>query len=732
MKFWPEKKKQLQKITLLLILLFFLALVLGGVVFSRFKDLAQSPPCATVSSFHLETEGPSCSQRVDEAGFQIKDGRIRVFPRCLTIMNSRFGSRFNLDWYFGTQKVASGVLGSLEDRESYLFLGLEDEGGIEPIWPSLTNSSFSRQSVDLGLTYQQVNFESDQFLVSLIIKSPFAPSQSFDDENTKISAAPYFDLELVLTNKTSVEQTKTVVFSLNQADEIKKEKEQEVIYFNDGVRGDGIRALTAYENQAGLTPFIKNDQGGYRWQVAVPPKASKKVSLIYAGFVKGPVITDNSQDKRRGLHFAYHRWFKNLDEVLEFALTHRQQVEIKREEFEANLDRFGSNPQVKWLAAQAFHSYLGNTWLVYDKEKPDSQEYYVWEGHFKYLNTLDVAHDYGVLEGLYFPWVLKLELDSWQKFAKQDELGTVIPHDLGKQFRLNGSQAYGIPGSKSSGMPVEENANFLLLTYWYWRQTGDDQFVKELAPIMEELADSLIARDTNQNGLADKLVRMTTYDNDGNSALKEAPESTYLGIKQMAAYLATGEIFKTLGKDDAYEKVYRQAALISQSLKRAFEDYGFIPLSLDPEFREKNQFNSKTILGIQEQGFAFITGLFYPTLTDLKSPLVEELKPFLADSYQQAYEKSLVKDGDGLGFGLQLAENQALGLGWFSHSVMADYIAGQWFGQNYDSTKFYFPKLYDNPLSFADGQYFREPFYPPQTTLGFYPRGAALFSFLKK
>ncbi|HUW21612.1 MAG TPA: glycoside hydrolase family 52 protein [Candidatus Bathyarchaeia archaeon] len=731
MIFWPQKKRDLKKVIIIIFMLLVIAFSLIAVLFKRFKNLAQFPPCDNLSTLHLDSQVLTCPQRVDETGWIVENAQVKVFPHCLTVMNSRFGSRFNLDWYFSNQKVTSSTIGTFADYDVNLNLVVQEPDKAEQLFPLSANSDFPRQSVDLGLTYEKINFESEDLLLSFNIVSPFSPSQSSRDDNTKLSTAPFFYLELSLVNKTPLSQVKNISLSLGNAREIKDKKDYSVAYFNDYAREDGQLALASSRKQTDIASFINNNRGGFIWKVNLKPYSQDTVRFIYAGYLEGTSLTDSRQEKKRELKFAYQQWFNNIDSVINFALDHEPEIEDKRNKFEQNAKKLSKSPKMYWLLAQSFHSYIGNTWLVFDKEK-DDLEYYVWEGEFKYLNTLDVAHDYGVLEGIYFPWVLKAELKSWQKSAKKDEKGTVIPHDLGSRFVIKSSQAYGIDGWETSGMPVEENANFILLTYWYWHQTKDHQFIREITPFLKELINSLMARDGNQNGLADQLIRMTTYDNDGNSALKEAPDGTYLGLKQLAAYLSVEKIFQFL-KEDEYQKIVNEEAkLIVQSLEKAQSTYGFIPLTIDPSFQEKNQFNNRTVLGTEEQGFVFISGLFYHALTNFDHPLLKEIIPLLSKNYPTAYQKSLVKNESDEIIGLRLAENQDLALGWFSHSVIADYIAKKLFNQNYQSTEIFFPLLYDNPFSFADGQFFKKPFYPPQNTLVFYPRGVSLFAYLKE
>jgi hypothetical protein len=353
----------------------------------------------------------------------------------------------------------------------------------------------------------------------------------------------------------------------------------------------------------------------------------------------------------------------------------------------------------------------------------------VWEGEFKYFNTLDVAHDYGVLEGMYMPWVLEHELNSWAESVKEDDSGLVIPHDIVINFSVSGVSGYKIPGWEESSMPVEENANFIILAYWYYQQTGDDQYIDGIGQLIYELAKSMANRDTNGNGIADINPGMTTYDSDSNAALKEGRDSSYLGLKQLSAYLMAGELFKVIGRDEYVNFVDLQAEMITKSMEKIFEERGYIPLSLDPSFIEKIKFDGKIINGTEEQGFVYVSGLFYPALTGFKSEKLDRVLALIKESYDGAYQKSIVKSDDKVA-GLQLTEYQDLDLGWFSHSNMADLIAEKYWGADYNSWQVFWPRIYDSPYGFTDGHYFREPFYPPQLCLLFYPRGVTIFGFL--
>ncbi len=661
----------------------------------------------------------TCQQRIDPSGWKIEDGQLITFPHCLTVVNSRFGSRFSFNWYFSQQEVTSSVLGTLEDRNTHLVIRIKRGNQEEQIFPLLPNGNFTTQSVNLGLTSQKTVFKNNHLDFLLDIISPFSPSDSAESRTNQINSAPFFYLDLSLVNRSDSEEEVVIDFLLTNYQEVKQRKHYETIYLNDQVRSDGIRALS-WAKDPGVKAITGNKLTGASWKVKLAPLSSQTKTLVYAGFLDKEILIDASSEKERKLIFAYNRWFDDIDEVIDFAFLNEKEIRKKSEDFEKMVLTSSLSPQQKWLLAQTFHSYLSNTWLVYEPKKKNELEYYVWEGEFKYLNTVDVAYDYALFEGKYFPWVIKLELESWKKHAKKDEKGIVIPHDLGRRFRIAGSQAYTFTKkgdeerNKTSIMPVEENANFILLTYWYWKKSNDNQFLDNLLPLINNLVDSLIARDSNNNGIADKDIGITTYDNDGNLALKEGPDNSYLALKQLAAYLTVEEMSQFLNNHDLKEKSGKQAQLITQSLKEAYQNHGLIPLSLDPQF-------------VKEESHTIITGLLYPAITNLKSKYLEELIPILKENYRRTYEKSLVKDSKGKIIGLKLAENQSLDLGWFSHSVVADIVAQKLFNQNYQSEIVFFPYLYDNPYSFADGQYFKKPFDSIKTSLIFYPRGVVIF-----
>jgi len=392
-------------------------------------------------------------------------------------------------------------------------------------------------------------------------------------------------------------------------------------------------------------------------------------------------------------------------------LENKSKILTLTNQFESTTKTKFSSPQEYWLAAQAFHSYQGNTLLLHSQRDRDVK-FLTWEGEFKYINTVDVAHDYAVIEGLYFPWTLKSSLELWQNSAAKDNYGVVIPHDIGKRHDLYMRQTYGTSDMFPSAMPVEENANYLLLTYWYWHQTQDLEFIRHRADFLYDIFTSLKARDTNNNGLPD-VVGITTYDNDGNLALLKGSDNVYLGIKQFSGYLFLSKLYQQLGQTDRSNQVSQAAQTILTTLSDYYQTHNSLPISL-----ESSDDTSPNI----------VTGLYYPALTKFNSPLLDQLTDILEKVYPDYRQQTLFYDSQNNLLGRKLAKHQRINLGWISHDLISDYVANRLLNTNYATPDYAFTQLYDNPYSYADGHLMKTNNYPPNTPLVFYPRGVAIFA----
>jgi hypothetical protein len=106
-------------------------------------------------------------------------------------------------------------------------------------------------------------------------------------------------------------------------------------------------------------------------------------------------------------------------------------------------------------------------------------------------------------------------------------------------------------------MEVEETANYIILSYLYWRRTGDGSSIRANKAYLEKYLEFLKACDTTGNGVPNIGVANTV--DDGNPAMQFGKEQVYLAVKTMAAYEAAADIFLFF-QDKTGSRVYKKLA----------------------------------------------------------------------------------------------------------------------------------------------------------------------------
>ncbi len=271
--------------------------------------------------------------------------------------------------------------------------------------------------------------------------------------------------------------------------------------------------------------FTESGFGGLFYEFSLVKKARKEFTQIYATYNDSTVV----EDRRVNLPLKsyYTQYWKNISEVLKYAEDNVEQNIGLTQKFENSLMNNTLSAQEKWVLALSFHTDLANTFFLIDKNKQPS--FYVSEGRFKHLSTVDVAHETEV-SAIFAPWRLKLQLAQWTHYIARAELtvtanpvqnkpayqqgmtaaeyGPYLYHDVGDLPFVSETANY----DYGPHMAVEENTSFVLLLYWYWKISHDDAFVRSMLGTVDVLMQSVINRDTNGNGIADKAYGWTTYD----------------------------------------------------------------------------------------------------------------------------------------------------------------------------------------------------------------------------
>ncbi len=683
-----------------------------------------------------------------------------------SLLNSRLGSRFSFSLLNEKQSMQTGSLGFDMDEQTDLLIGVEVDKKFYCFRTTKLprNASYlANQQLKFGPTSMEITGETPEGIkVNFTLVSSFTPSKDLADSTAiKTQIFPGFYLQVNVLNqsqtnancKLKVALAKTPVkgFNFMALEPIKPENTEQTILFRDNTNKDVKLALSAIKNPAkGI--FNADGFGGLFYDFTLTPKAKKEFTQVYATYNKDKVIEDKRVNQ--DLKFYYTHYWKNIDEVLKYADENFEQNISLTQKFENSLMNGNLTEQEKWVLALTFHTDLANTYFLLDENQ--QARFYVSEGRFKHLSTVDVAHETEV-SAIFCPWRLKLQLSQWTNYIARAEVtvdanpiqnkpsyqqgmtaaeyGPYLYHDVGDLPFVNETANY----NYGPHMAVEENTSFVLLLYYYWKISKDDAFVKSMLGTVDVLLQSVINRDTNGNGIADKAYGWSTYD--ANEALKLSPENTFLGAKQMSAYAVAAEMFKALANKEQVKAIdatkkgvvdgegagfknsgvavnnealrkkqalryENEAGLILSTLKKAQKKYGFIPVSLDETFPKWNQ--RSVVIG---------EGLFLPGLVGSKSVLLKQLAEVLKKDYAATYNQSITD------YGIKLTTQE--GTTWFSKTIVADVVASQWYGIKHSSAPYVYEWNKNSPYAYNDGLLKKDDVW-----IGYwYPRGISILGY---
>ena len=333
---------------------------------------------------------------------------------------------------------------------------------------------------------------------------------------------------------------------------------------------------------------------------------SLSASAVLAAYIADPAVGLSTPTGESALYrFRYSSMFSDLASVLMVAASDRANQLDKARRFDdlisgreaASLGprNAAATQSLRQLQALAYRSYVANTWwLERSLGGPGSPPtlFTVTEGSAaccRFQATLDVAFNDSQFLLQFWPSLLAVMLEQWKLFSyRQDPFpGLVAPHDIGLAQRLAG-QTY-IP------MPVEENANFVLLLYAYWKATGDLSFAAAQLPHVERLFEYVLGADTDADGLPDHGVSNTI--DAANPTLFASKGQTYLGLKVLAAARAAKELASAASYSSSLlsDAVDRLAHAIVHTLENASWRGDHFAVSVDPGSRHASLRNYGSI-----------------------------------------------------------------------------------------------------------------------------------------
>lgn len=341
--------------------------------------------------------------------------------------------------------------------------------------------------------------------------------------------------------------------------------------------------------------------------------------------------------------YAYTRFFSDLEDVLTSGLAqHARYVRLAaRRDRELARSRLDVDQQS--LVAQAVHSYLGSSQLLWTDGKP---LWVVNEGEYRMINTFDLTVDHLFFELEWQPWAVRNTLDLFvQRYSYRDQLGLSFTHDMGVNncFTPAGRSSYECDNVDGcfSHMTMEQLLNWVLCAVTYAGHTGDWAWLRRHDRVLLACANSMRCRDHLNPKERDGIMKhdsarcgrgseITTYDS-LDVSLGLARNNLYLAVKTLAAWVLLENAFARLGRKKARADARATADLLARTLTGKFEtDTGFFPAVFE-------QGNRSRILPAVE-GFVYPlflgyteaidpAGRFAPLLAQLRQHMMQALQP---------------------------------------------------------------------------------------------------------
>lgn len=503
----------------------------------------------------------------------------------------RLGARYSLTLDPHRREIQYGGLGLHCQETAELLIGIEG-----PTGEHLTVLPFCKEGSPFDCLEQEQTMTSVRFTghslslgveMQVILTAPFYPR----DEKTSVAPVYYLDVsiapfERVRWTGVSPEVTRCgqlrIGLSLPKVDPRGQDGtvelgypvhaghrgksgegglDQEVGAFSRHVQRDG----TARDRIVPLTRGIDIVDGELRAAFNADNGERVQYRVALVSYV-GDALFERFGEPMR---LKYCEWWENVEQVAAYAAEHQDEMIQKSRKF----DGLFSNSDLPFAGQQtlalAFQSYLiCSMWCIPVPSAKiggpaPSQWFSVWEGSCWYNSTVDVTYNEAPFYFSFWPELLELIFEEWSWHANDYEAetvrcadaakhlgrptptpgepfpGAIIEHDMGEGWTANG-QSYHHP------MPVEENANFLLLLYAHGIWWDRTELFKQYTDLCKQLVEYLFWADSTGNGFPDRGTANTI--DDATPAVQYGRDNVYLGVKRLAALHAAARMFAAVGE----------------------------------------------------------------------------------------------------------------------------------------------------------------------------------------
>ncbi len=485
----------------------------------------------------------------------------KVTMQLMTDAISVFGSRHNIMLYPAGRKCFINRSGIYPGLACELIAGVTIEGrqvafplcqqedGFDFLDQDMTPCKFKLTGID----------EKTTIKLELTVCTPFRP------RDIDFSSTPVLDIRVKLTRLDSN-------FRGYQASEV---AEPGKIFLE--LKSDHFKNVTSQPGQINWSfdstrplhrdqpdncrkPVLQNDAfyvhsgrvAGNRIELDYTPDdyIGKEIHVSWCKY-SDALMTVNGQDSP----FQYTQRFAGLDDVVAWAGKNPDVISENAGNVDGIFKNNNLGAETNHSIAQTIHSWLINTWWT----KADNKDWYtVWEGNCYYLSTMDVEYTQTPFYLSVWPELLSYELDMWPNFTHsgREILGEkgndtiVFMHDVGWLSEIDRTR-YAHP------MPIEQNTNYVIMHYAYWRRTGDFSVIERNLEHIIKAIDFIVLSDSTGDGVPDKGTANTI--DDACPALQFGKMQVYLAVKTLACLEVGADILQQAGRMDISAAYRKQA-----------------------------------------------------------------------------------------------------------------------------------------------------------------------------
>ncbi len=660
---------------------------------------------------------------------------------------SRLGSRFNLLMEPYRRRVMHSAMGRFLDRPLDLMVGLVEPEGDERILPFSTRAPLLHNCEQFerlnSITYRGYA-EHHRLCFEFNIHSVFYPQ----DEPLCLLPAFYLEMRLSPTGRLRWIESrhptpdKVRLFIRLQRPETDIRVEADGGSAETGFGRIDLRytagtrpqlglpdmprqvdcedwPVTVHERIVSLNEGVTASASGDGLQIELPvtePDSGVKWRLVWGAHVSDPVLRLGSGAQTVHGRFKYNELWGDIDAVMRTAIEQRDTHLAHSRHLEKALDTASLLVSQRHLMHQSFQSLLSNAWWC---RGDDGREWFSnWEGSSLFHGVIDVEYNIVPFYLALWPRLLAMQLRQWTTAQRPHEPsgGAVLAHDLGIGSEVDG-QRFG------HGMPVEENASYLLMLQAYSHWCGDASIAREQAPLIERLARYLLWADRDGSGFPSE--GMTNTFEDGSPAMHFARKQTYLAFKRLTGLLAAVDLLGIAGH--AGEFAERCQSTVAEAVRKVeakawLNDH--YAVCIDRSAAGVVDADTGQPLPHDElpgwDGYSIHTGngLLLPLMTG--RPLPFDMQR-LATDVLNAFRETLSR----YGCGHSSVENETV---WISQNLWRDHL-GQYLGANWPS--YLSPRYWDlQVMSNTHEQSYGYVDTYISNALCFYPRGAAALGYL--